>query len=35
MDATALLTITLALIAYGLASRRLDGSILTGPLLFS
>ena len=35
MDATALLTITLALIAYGLVSRRLDGSILTGPLLFS
>jgi NhaP-type Na+/H+ or K+/H+ antiporter len=35
MDATALLTIALALIAYGLVSRRLDGSILTGPLLFS
>ncbi len=35
MNVTAILTITLALIAYGLISRKLDGSILTGPLLFS
>ena len=35
MDVTAVLTITLALIAYGLISRKIEGSILTGPILFS
>ena len=35
MDITAILTITLALIAYGLISRKIEGSILTGPMLFS
>lgn len=35
MNLTALLVITLALIAYGLVSRKLEGSILTGPMLFS
>ena len=35
MDVTAVLAITLALVAYGLISRRIEGSVLTGPLLFS
>jgi len=35
VDPTALATITLALVAYGLISRRLEGSVLTGPLLFT
>ncbi len=35
MDVTAVLAITLALIAYGLISRKIEGSILTGPILFS
>lgn len=35
MDVTAVLTVTLALIAYGLISRRIEGSVLTGPILFS
>ncbi len=35
MNVTAILAITLALIAYGLISRKIEGSILTGPILFS
>ena len=35
MDVTAVLAITLALITYGLISRKLEGSILTGPILFT
>ena len=35
MDAVVLLSIALALVAYGLVSRRLEGSFLTGPMLFS
>ena len=35
MDVTAILAITLALIAYGLISRKIEGSILTGPIMFS
>jgi NhaP-type Na+/H+ or K+/H+ antiporter len=35
MDFVALLTIALALIAYGLISRKLEGTALTGPLLFT
>ncbi len=35
MDVTAVLAITLALITFGLISRRIEGSILTGPILFS
>ena len=35
MNVTAVLAITLALIAYGLISRKLDGTMLTGPILFS
>ena len=35
MDVTAILAITLSLIAYGLISRKIEGSILTGPILFS
>jgi sodium/hydrogen antiporter len=35
MNVTALLTIMLALVAYGLISRKIEGSILTGPILFS
>ena len=35
MDVTAVLSITLALIAFGLISRKIEGSILTGPILFS
>jgi NhaP-type Na+/H+ or K+/H+ antiporter len=34
-DTTAILSVSLALVAYGLVSRRLEGSFLTGPLLFS
>ncbi len=34
MDAIAMLLIALALVAYGLVSRRLDGTVLTGPMLF-
>ena len=35
VNATAILSITLALITYGLISRKIAGSILTGPILFS
>ncbi|HUU71479.1 MAG TPA: sodium:proton antiporter [Burkholderiales bacterium] len=35
MNLTATLAIALALVAYGLVSKKVDGSILTGPLLFS
>jgi len=35
MDVTGILAITLALIAFGLISRKIEGSILTGPILFS
>ena len=35
MDVIAILSITLALIAYGLISRKIEGSILTGPILFT
>ncbi len=35
MDVTAVLAITLALITFGLISRKIQGSILTGPILFS
>jgi NhaP-type Na+/H+ or K+/H+ antiporter len=35
MDATAILPIALMLVAYGLISRKLEGSFLTGPMLFS
>ncbi len=35
MDITAILAITLALIVYGLISRKIQNSILTGPILFS
>lgn len=35
MDVTAVLAITLALIAYGLISRKIEGSVVTGPILFS
>jgi NhaP-type Na+/H+ or K+/H+ antiporter len=35
MDFVALLTIAIALIAYGLISGKLQGSVLTGPLLFT
>ena len=35
MDVTAVLAITLALITFGLISRKIEGSILTGPILFS
>ena len=35
MDVTGVLAITLALIAFGLISRKIEGSILTGPILFS
>ena len=35
MDVTAVLAITLALITFGLCSRKIEGSILTGPILFS
>ena len=35
MNVTAILSITLALIAYGLISKKIEGSILTGPILFS
>ncbi len=35
MDAIAILSITVAMVAYGLVSRKLDGSFLTGPMLFS
>jgi NhaP-type Na+/H+ or K+/H+ antiporter len=34
-DTTAILSVSLALVAYGVISRRLEGSFLTGPLLFS
>ena len=35
MDVTGILAITIALIAFGLISRKIEGSILTGPILFS
>ena len=35
MHITAILAITLALIAYGLISRKIEGTILTGPILFT
>jgi NhaP-type Na+/H+ or K+/H+ antiporter len=35
MDVTAILAITTALVAYGLISRRIQYSVLTGPILFS
>ena len=35
MDVVAILAITVALVAYGLISRRIEGSILTGPILFT
>jgi len=35
VDITTVLAITLALITFGLISRKLEGSILTGPILFS
>ena len=35
MNVTAILVVAFALFAYGLVSRRLDGSVLTGPLLFT
>lgn len=35
MNLTATLAITVALIAYGLMSRKLEGSVLTGPMLFT
>ena len=35
MDVTAVLAITLALITFGLISRKIEGSILTGPILFT
>ncbi len=35
MDVTGVLAITLALIAFGLISRKIEGTILTGPILFS
>jgi len=35
MNVTAILAITLPLVAYGLVSRKIEGSILTGPILFS
>lgn len=35
VDLTATLAITLALVAFGLVSRKLEGSVLTGPMLFS
>ena len=35
MDVTGILAITLAVIAFGLISRKIEGSILTGPILFS
>ena len=35
MDVIAILSITLALVSYGLISRKIEGSILTGPILFA
>ncbi len=35
MDVIGILVITIALIAFGLISRKIEGSILTGPILFS
>ena len=35
VNVTAILAITLALIAFGLISRKIEGSILTGPILFT
>ncbi len=35
MNLTATLAITFVLIAYGLVSRKLEGSVLTGPMLFT
>lgn len=35
MNVTAVLSITLALVAFGLISKKIEGSILTGPILFS
>ena len=35
MDVIGILAITIALIAFGLISRKIEGSILTGPILFS
>lgn len=35
MNVIAILSITLALVAFGLISRKIEGSILTGPILFS
>ena len=35
MDVIAILAIALALVAYGLISRKIEGSILTGPILFT
>ena len=35
MNVIAVLAIALALIAYGLISRKIEGSILTGPILFT
>lgn len=35
MNPVAVLTIAIALLAYGLVSRRIQGSILTGPMLFA
>ena len=35
MNLTAILAVTVALIAYGLVSRKLEGSVLTGPMLFT
>jgi NhaP-type Na+/H+ or K+/H+ antiporter len=35
VNLTAILAVTVALIAYGLVSRKLEGSVLTGPMLFT
>jgi len=35
VNVTAVLSITLALVAFGLISKKIEGSILTGPILFS
>ncbi len=35
MDVLAVITVALAFLAFGLISRRLDGSLLTGPMLFA
>lgn len=35
MNTTAIASITIALVAYGLVSRKLEGSMLTGPILFT